>query len=96
MPSSPTDLRANERRTIEQVLRETSWNKREAARQLGLTPAQLSARLRKYDLDGLQPGDRRPARGRPRQRNRFPISSEDSSGVIERELQADSIASLTQ
>lgn len=46
-----TDLRATERRTIQQVLRETDWNKAKAARRLGLTRTQLYVRLRKYDLD---------------------------------------------
>lgn len=45
-----TDLRANERRTIEQVLRETDWNKAKAARRLGLTRTQLYVRLRRYEL----------------------------------------------
>lgn len=54
--STPTtDLRVTERRTIEQVLRETGWNKARAARQLGLTRTQLYVRLRKYDLEKLQP-----------------------------------------
>jgi transcriptional regulator with GAF, ATPase, and Fis domain len=48
---SPTDLRATERRTIEQVLRETDWNKAKAARRLGLTRTQLYVRLRKYDIE---------------------------------------------
>jgi DNA-binding NtrC family response regulator len=46
-----TDLRASERRTVEQVLRETDGNKAKAARRLGLTRTQLYVRLRKYDLD---------------------------------------------
>jgi DNA-binding NtrC family response regulator len=51
-PSLPTtDLGAAERRTIEQVLRETDGNKAKAARRLGLTRTQLYVRLRKYDLD---------------------------------------------
>ena len=50
-----TDLRANERGMIEQVLQETDWNKARAARRLGLTRTQLYVRLRKYDLDKLQP-----------------------------------------
>jgi DNA-binding NtrC family response regulator len=52
---SPTDLHALERRTIEQVLHETDWNKAKSARKLGLTRSQLYFRLRKYDLE------RRPA-----------------------------------
>jgi DNA-binding NtrC family response regulator len=48
---SPTDLQALERRTIEQVLHETDWNKSKSARKLGLTRSQLYFRLRKYDLE---------------------------------------------
>jgi len=50
-PASPVDLNAAERRTIEQVLRETDWNKSKAARRLGLTRTQLYVRLRKYSLE---------------------------------------------
>ena len=46
-----TDLRVSERRTIEQVLRETDGNKAKAARRLGLTRTQLYVRLRRHDLD---------------------------------------------
>ena len=46
-----TDLGAVERRTIEQVMRETDWNKAKAARRLGITRMQLYARLRKYHLE---------------------------------------------
>ena len=50
--SPPTsDLRVSERRTIEQVLRETDGNKSKAARRLGLTRTQLYVRLRRHDLD---------------------------------------------
>ena len=56
-PSSVTDLRANERRTIEQVLHQTGWSKAKAARRLGLTRAQLYTRMRKYDLENLQPAE---------------------------------------
>ena len=45
-----TDLVAMERRTIDQVLRETDWNKSKAASRLGLTRTQLYVRLRKYGL----------------------------------------------
>jgi transcriptional regulator with GAF, ATPase, and Fis domain len=51
VPLSSTDLRLVERRTIEQVLRETEWNKSKAANRLGLTRSQLYARLRKYGLE---------------------------------------------
>jgi DNA-binding NtrC family response regulator len=47
----PTDLNVVERLTIEQVMRECSWNKSKAARQLGLSRTQLYVRLRKYDLE---------------------------------------------
>lgn len=46
-----TDLNIVERRTIEQVLRETDWNKSKAASRLGLTRTQLYVRLRKYELE---------------------------------------------
>jgi Nif-specific regulatory protein len=52
-PALPTDLRDLERRTIEQVLRDTRWNKAQAARQLGLTRSQLYFRLRRYGLESL-------------------------------------------
>jgi transcriptional regulator with GAF, ATPase, and Fis domain len=55
LPVATTDLRVSERRTIEQVLRETGWNKARAARQLGLTRTQLYVRLRKYDLEKQEP-----------------------------------------
>jgi transcriptional regulator with PAS, ATPase and Fis domain len=45
-----TDLQAVERGTIEQVMRETLWNKSKAARRLGLSRTQLYVRLRKYDI----------------------------------------------
>jgi DNA-binding NtrC family response regulator len=50
--SPPTDLRATERRMIEQVLRETDGNKSKAARRLGFTRTQLYVRLRKRALAG--------------------------------------------
>jgi transcriptional regulator with GAF, ATPase, and Fis domain len=40
-----------ERHTIEQVMRETGWNKSRAAKRLGLTRTQLYVRLRRYDLE---------------------------------------------
>jgi transcriptional regulator with GAF, ATPase, and Fis domain len=49
--STTTDLNVVERQTIEQVMRETSWNKSKAAQRLGLTRTQLYVRLRKYDLE---------------------------------------------
>jgi transcriptional regulator with GAF, ATPase, and Fis domain len=45
-----TDIGTMERRTIEQVLRETDWNKSKAAGRLGLTRTQLYVRIRKYGL----------------------------------------------
>jgi transcriptional regulator of acetoin/glycerol metabolism len=46
-----TDLNVVERATIEQVMRDTGWNKSKAARRLGLSRTQLYVRLRKYDLE---------------------------------------------
>ena len=51
LTARPTDLPEVERRTIEQVLRDTDGNKAKAARRLGITRTQLYGRLRKYDLD---------------------------------------------
>jgi transcriptional regulator with PAS, ATPase and Fis domain len=49
--TTTTDLNAVERRTIEQVMRETRGNKAEAARRLGITRIQLYTRLRKHGLE---------------------------------------------
>jgi transcriptional regulator with GAF, ATPase, and Fis domain len=49
--SPTTDLSVVERGTIEQVMRDTGWNKSKAARRLGLSRTQLYVRLRKYDLE---------------------------------------------
>ena len=51
-PMSPetTDLNLVERQTIEQVMRDSAWNKSQAAKRLGLSRTQLYGRLRKYDL----------------------------------------------
>jgi DNA-binding NtrC family response regulator len=49
--SVTTDLNIVERGTIEQVMRETGWNKARAAQRLGLSRTQLYTRLRKYDLE---------------------------------------------
>ena len=46
-----TDLDAIERRTIERVMRETSGNKVQASRRLGISRMQLYTRLRKYGLE---------------------------------------------
>ncbi|PWT82130.1 MAG: hypothetical protein C5B57_09230 [Blastocatellia bacterium] len=46
-----TDLSVVERHMIEQVMRETAWNKSKAAKRLGLTRTQLYVRLRRYDLE---------------------------------------------
>jgi two-component system response regulator AtoC len=43
-----------ERRTIEQVLQESDWNKSKAARVLGITRTQLYCRLRKYGLETVR------------------------------------------
>src|SRR5262249_55225148 len=45
-----TDLTIVERQTIEQVMRDTGWNKSKAAKRLGLSRTQLYGRLRKYVL----------------------------------------------
>jgi transcriptional regulator with GAF, ATPase, and Fis domain len=52
--AATTDLPTTERRTIEQVLKETDGNKAKAARRLGLTRTQLYVRLRKYDINTWQ------------------------------------------
>ena len=49
--AAPTDLGLLERQTIENVLRETDWNKSKTARKLGLTRTQLYVRLRRYGLE---------------------------------------------
>jgi transcriptional regulator with PAS, ATPase and Fis domain len=49
--AAPNDLAAMERQTIENVLRQTQWNKSKTARELGLTRMQLYVRLRKYGLE---------------------------------------------
>jgi transcriptional regulator with GAF, ATPase, and Fis domain len=49
--TAPTrNLNHVERETIEQVMRDTGWNKAKAARRLGLSRTQLYVRLRKYEL----------------------------------------------
>ena len=50
-----TDLGVLERQKIEEVLRETDWNKAKAARRLGLTRTQLYVRLRKHGLESGAP-----------------------------------------
>ena len=52
MPHRPHNLSDAERRTIEQVLHESGWNKAKAARRLGITRTQLYGRLRKYGFEG--------------------------------------------
>jgi transcriptional regulator with GAF, ATPase, and Fis domain len=55
-PVAPTtDLREGERRTIEQVLVQTGWNKAKAARRLGLSRSQLYVRLQRYQLEAPDP-----------------------------------------
>jgi transcriptional regulator with GAF, ATPase, and Fis domain len=51
---SSHDLGTIERQTIENVLRETDWNKSKAARRLGLTRTQLYVRLRRYGLENRE------------------------------------------
>ena len=50
-PRRRANLPDVERRTIEQALHETAWNKSKAARRLGITRTQLYGRLRKYGLE---------------------------------------------
>jgi DNA-binding NtrC family response regulator len=50
----PNDLAVMECQTIENVLRQTEWNKSKAAKELGLTRTQLYVRLRKYGLENAQ------------------------------------------
>jgi len=50
-PRRPTNLSDLERRTIEQALHESDWNKTKAARRLGITRTQLYGRVRKYGLE---------------------------------------------
>src|ERR1700730_7229595 len=50
-PRRPSSLSDVERRTIEQILRETDGTKSKAARRLGITRTQLYGRLRKYELE---------------------------------------------
>jgi transcriptional regulator with GAF, ATPase, and Fis domain len=52
--ASTTNVKALERQMIEQVLRECSGNKSQAARRLGLTRKQLYVRLRQYDEGDAQ------------------------------------------
>ncbi len=49
--SASTDLTVVEHDLIEQVMRETGWNKSKAAKRLGLSRTQLYVRLRKYNLE---------------------------------------------
>jgi two-component system response regulator AtoC len=50
-PPRPTNLFDVERRTVEQALHESEWNKAKAARRLGITRTQLYGRVRKYRLE---------------------------------------------
>ncbi len=52
---APGDLRSVERTMIEKALKDTHFNKSEAAKVLGLTRAQLYVRLRKHGLDRHNP-----------------------------------------
>jgi DNA-binding NtrC family response regulator len=51
LPASPHDLAALERQTIENALRQSDWNKTQAAQRLGLTRTQLYVRLRRYGVE---------------------------------------------
>jgi two-component system response regulator FlrC len=51
LAESARDLKEIERSAIEQALRQSRFNKSEAAKRLGLTRAQLYVRLRRYGLD---------------------------------------------
>jgi transcriptional regulator with GAF, ATPase, and Fis domain len=51
LAESARDLKDIERSAIEQALRQSRFNKSEAAKRLGLTRAQLYVRLRRYGLD---------------------------------------------
>ncbi|HEV3062661.1 MAG TPA: sigma 54-interacting transcriptional regulator [Vicinamibacterales bacterium] len=53
--TSPHDLGAMERDTIETVLRQTDGNKSKTARRLGLTRTQLYVRLRRYGIEHSDP-----------------------------------------
>jgi two-component system response regulator AtoC len=53
--STTTNLGTFERATIERVLRETRWNKSQAAKRLGLSRTQLYVRMRKYSLEEPPP-----------------------------------------
>jgi two-component system response regulator AtoC len=50
-----TNLGTVERETIERVLRETRWNKSNAAQRLGVSRTQLYGRIRKYGLEKPRP-----------------------------------------
>jgi transcriptional regulator with PAS, ATPase and Fis domain len=50
----PNDLAGMERQTIQNVLRQTEWNKSKAAKELGLTRSQLYVRLRKYGVENAE------------------------------------------
>jgi transcriptional regulator with PAS, ATPase and Fis domain len=50
-PQRPSNLADVERRTIEQALHDSDWNKAKTARLLGITRTQLYSRLRKYGLE---------------------------------------------
>ena len=54
--ASPHDLATIERQTIENVLRQTDWNKSKTARRLGLTRTQLYVRLRRYGIEAPDEG----------------------------------------
>src|SRR5262249_55231355 len=50
-PSRTSDLKAMERRLIEEALKGARFNKSKAAKELGLTRAQLYVRMKRYGLE---------------------------------------------
>jgi transcriptional regulator with PAS, ATPase and Fis domain len=52
--AAPNNLAEMECQTIENVLRQTKWNKSKTAKELGLTRTQLYVRLRKYGLENAE------------------------------------------
>ena len=50
-PASAADLKSLERSLIEQALQNARFNKSKAAKELGMTRAQLYVRMRRYGLE---------------------------------------------
>jgi len=76
--ASTDDVHNIERATIERVLSETSWNKAQAARRLGLTRTQLYGRLRRYRLE---PPTHRTESGPTAAMGSWPTSWKAGSGI---------------